>query len=182
MPKQRTPFGRWPSALTPRLAAAGSRRFGTLAAGPDAVYWSQLRPEQGGRQSIFAATPDGRVREVLPAPFSARSRVHEYGGGEFLLGDGTLYFVNDGDQQIYALQGRHTPRRLTQAVDTRFADLVLDRGRGRLIGIAERHGRAAPQNVLIPSTSATGPCASSPLPMTSTPPRAWPPTVTSSRS
>jgi dipeptidyl aminopeptidase/acylaminoacyl peptidase len=156
MPKQRTPFGHWPSPLTARLAAAGSRRFGTLAAGSEALYWSQSRPEQGGRQSIFAGTPDGRVREVLPAPFSARSRVHEYGGGEFLLADATLYFVNDGDQQIYVLDERAPPRRLTAAADTRFADLVLDRRRRRLIGIGERHSGPMPKNMLLAIDLADG--------------------------
>ena len=160
MPKQRTPFGHWPSPLTARLAAAGSRRFGTLAAGGEALYWSQSRPEQGGRQSIFAGTPDGGVREILPAPFSARSRVHEYGGGEFLAADDTIYFVNDADQQVYVLDGRAPPKRLTDAADTRFADLVLDRRRQRLIGIGERHSGPMPQtmpkNVLLAIDLANG--------------------------
>jgi dipeptidyl aminopeptidase/acylaminoacyl peptidase len=156
MPKQRTPFGHWPSPLTARLAAAGSRRFGMLATGPDALYWSQSRPEEGGRQSIFAGSPDGRVRQVLPAPFSARSRVHEYGGGEFLLADDTVFFVNDDDQQIYAVTGRRTPRRLTQMAHTRFADLVLDRRRRRLIGIGERHTGPTPKNMLIAVELADG--------------------------
>jgi dipeptidyl aminopeptidase/acylaminoacyl peptidase len=156
MPKQRTPFGRWPSPLSPRLAAAGSRRFGTLAAGAQALYWSQSRPEQGGRQSIFAGSADGGVREVLPAPFSARSRVHEYGGGEFLLADDTLYFVNDGDQQIYAVAGDQAPKRLTEAAGTRFADLVFDRRRRRLIGIGEQHAGPTPKNMLLAVDLADG--------------------------
>jgi dipeptidyl aminopeptidase/acylaminoacyl peptidase len=156
MSKQRTPFGHWPSPLTAHLAAAGSRRFGTLAAGAEALYWSQSRPEEGGRQSIFAGTPDGRVREILPAPFSARSRVHEYGGGEFLVADDTIYFVNDADQQIYLLPRRAPPKRLTDARNTRFADLVLDRRRRRLIGVGERHAGPAPQNVLLAVDLADG--------------------------
>ena len=48
---------------------------------------------------------DGEIEEALPPPFSARSRVHEYGGGEFLVAGDTVYFVNDKDQQVYRLAG-----------------------------------------------------------------------------
>jgi hypothetical protein len=48
--------------------------------------------------------------EVLPAPFSARTRVHEYGGGAFTVADGVIYFSNDGDQCLYRLptEGAHS--------------------------------------------------------------------------
>jgi dipeptidyl aminopeptidase/acylaminoacyl peptidase len=144
MPKQKTPFGRWPSPITPRLAAAASRRFGALQAEAGALYWSESRPEQEGRQTILRAGADGRVRELLPAPFSARSRVHEYGGGEFLVAGETIYFSNDADQQIYALSESAAPRRLSNEPRLRFADLSLDARRQRLIGVGECHAGAAP--------------------------------------
>ena len=86
------PFGTWPSPISAELAARGSRRFGTLQAGGDAVYWSEARPEEQGRQVIVRAGRDGRpARTFCRKPFSARSRVHEYGGGEFLVaGDNRL--------------------------------------------------------------------------------------------
>ena len=56
-----------------------------------------------------AEIADGTVRELLPAPFSARSRVHEYGGGEFLVAGEIIYFSNDGDQQIYAFRAGEAP-------------------------------------------------------------------------
>ncbi len=104
MPAKRPlPFGLWPSPISADLAARGSRRFGTLQADADAVYWSEGRPEEQGRQVIVRAGPDGRPADILPKPFSARSRVHEYGGGEFLVAGATVFFVNDKDQQVYAL-------------------------------------------------------------------------------
>src|SRR5262245_48460221 len=101
--KQILPFGTWPSPVSAALAARGSRRTGLLQAAGDAVYWSEARPEEQGRQVIIRAGPDGRCEAILPPPFSARSRVHEYGGGEFLAVGDTVCFVNDQDQQVYVL-------------------------------------------------------------------------------
>ena len=156
MRKQPTPFGRWPSPITPRLAAAGSRRFGALQAEAGALYWSESRPEENGRQTILRADADGHVRELLPAPFSARSRVHEYGGGEFLVAGETIYFSNDADQQIYAVTGSAAPRRLTNEPRLRFADLSLDASRQRLIGIGEDHGKAAIAKNLVVAIALAG--------------------------
>ena len=113
-----------------RHAAVGERR-GVL---------DELRPEEGGRQVILrAAAKGGQVEELLPAPFSARSRVHEYGGGEFLVAGGVIYFVNDRDQQVYAIEKGAPPRRITNAPRMRFADFAHDAARGRLIAVAEVH-------------------------------------------
>ena len=116
------PFGIWPSPITPQHAAKGSKRFGSVQAAGGAVYWSESRPEQGGRQVILRATRGGQAEELLPAPFSARSRVHEYGGGEFMVAGSTIYFVNDKDQQVYRLEPSGLPQRITDAPGTRFAD------------------------------------------------------------
>jgi dipeptidyl aminopeptidase/acylaminoacyl peptidase len=151
MPAKKTlPFGTWPSPVTPELVAKGSRRFGTVQMAGDAIYWSESRPEQGGRQAILRAAKGGAVEEVLPLPFSARSRVHEYGGGEFLVAGETIYFVNDKDQQVYRLEPGEPPRRITDAPGTRFADFALDASRQRLIAVAEIHSRDKGQRHTLP--------------------------------
>ena len=148
-------FGLWPSPISAELAARGSRRFGTLQANAEAVYWSEGRPEDQGRQVIVRAGPDGRPADILPKPYSARSRVHEYGGGEFLVSGATVFFVNDKDQQVYELTPPRAPRRVTKAPGTRFADFAHDASRGRLIAVAETHApkdragtHALPRNAL----------------------------------
>jgi hypothetical protein len=45
--------------------------------------WQQIRPEEGGRTTIMHSS-GGKVTQVLPAPWNARSRVHEYGGLSYL--------------------------------------------------------------------------------------------------
>ncbi|GAA0684416.1 S9 family peptidase [Marinobacterium maritimum] len=83
----------------------------------------------------------GQALSLLPDSFSVRSRVHEYGGGAWCLAADHACFVNDSDQQLW-LQSLGTdggPRQLTQAADTRFADLQHDSRHNRLIAISETH-------------------------------------------
>ena len=69
--------------------------------------------------------------DVLPAPWNATSRVHEYGGGSWAADDrGLLVFVEFADQRLYVLQpGTDAPVPLTPVGidDTayRFGDLTL---------------------------------------------------------
>jgi dienelactone hydrolase len=144
------PYGTWPSTISAALAARGSRRFGTVQADGGAVYWSESRPEEGGRQVILKANDTGAVEELLPAPFSARSRVHEYGGGELLAVGSTVYFVNDKDQDVYAAEVGKVPQRITDVPSMRFADFAHDADRRRLIAVAEVHGGSdgQPRNML----------------------------------
>jgi dipeptidyl aminopeptidase/acylaminoacyl peptidase len=157
MPAKRRilPYGTWPSPISPAIAARGSR-IGLVQAAEDAVYWSEWRPEEQGRQAIVRVGRDGRLGDILPKPYSARSRVHEYGGGEFLVVGDTVYFVNGKDQQVYALVPGRRPRRITDAPNTRFADFAYDAGHDRLIAVAEVHppdneaaAHALPRNLLV---------------------------------
>jgi dipeptidyl aminopeptidase/acylaminoacyl peptidase len=153
--KKPLPYGTWPSPISARTAARASRRFGTVQAAGGAVYWSESRPEEGGRQALRRADAAGNLEDLLPPPYSARSRVHEYGGGEFLAIEATVFFVNDKDQDIYALEPGLPPQRITHAPSTRFADFAHDPFRGRLIAVAEIHaesktaGHTLPRNALV---------------------------------
>jgi hypothetical protein len=159
MHKNTLPFGHWPSPISAEAVAAGALRFGRVEAHGGAVYWSESRPAERGRSPVMRWTPAGGITELLPAPWLARSRVHEYGGGEFTVAGGALYFVNDADQDLYAARltaagADAPPRRLTELPDTRFADMTLDAGRNRLVAVAETHresqthGGVEPANAL----------------------------------
>jgi dipeptidyl aminopeptidase/acylaminoacyl peptidase len=153
MEKQAFAFGEWPSPISAAAVAEGALRFGRVQIFDGAVYWSESRPAEKGRSAVVRWTKDGGVAEILPAPYSARSRVHEYGGGEFTIADGRLLFVNDDDQNIYeaVLSPGGDIRRLTDLRDTRFADFASDDGRRRLISVGETHDpkhRHLPRNAL----------------------------------
>ena len=151
MTKDICSYGCWPSPVSAELAAGASLRLGLLVSDGDAVYWSESRPDEGGRGAIMCARADGAVTEVLPAPWSARSRVHEYGGGEFLAHGGVVWFVEAETQDIHLVEPGVEPRRLTHAPMLRFADMAADSARARLICVAERHGgddHVQPENFL----------------------------------
>ena len=153
--KTTAPFGLWPSPIKPRDLTRGARRFGHVQGDGPFVYWAEGRPEEKGRQVIVRTRPgiDTKPEDVLPPPFSARSKVHEYGGGEFLVAEGTVYFVNADDQDVWSVVPGGRPERIVKAPMDRFSDMVLDGPRRRLIAVAERHvagdARAQPQNLLV---------------------------------
>jgi dipeptidyl aminopeptidase/acylaminoacyl peptidase len=81
--RAQAPFGAWPSPITAAQVAGGRIRlnFPTVI-GPD-VWWQEERPEDG-RTTIVHCAADGTQTMLLPSPWNARSRVHEYGGLAYL--------------------------------------------------------------------------------------------------
>jgi len=136
MTKITAPYGCWRSPLTARQLAGETISFGHLAFDRDIPIWSESRPREGGRQTLMR-WHNGRAEEILPAPWNARSRAHEYGGGAFAVADGVVYFCHNLDQRIYAFRPGETPRALTPESTTRYADLLVDVRRARLIAVAE---------------------------------------------
>ncbi|HMT20878.1 MAG TPA: S9 family peptidase, partial [Promineifilum sp.] len=121
------PYGTWPSPLTADRVAAGARRIADVVVEGDTIYWGETRPDEGGRVTIMQRTPDGEVIDLLPEPWSARTRVHEYGGAAFTVAEGVLYFSQFDDQRIYDFHPEGRPQPLTPDGPWRFADAVIDR-------------------------------------------------------
>jgi dipeptidyl aminopeptidase/acylaminoacyl peptidase len=153
-----TNYGTWESPLTSEVLARGNVRYGSLefdAAGT--LYTTELRSFEQGRTAIVRIARDGSREDVLPAPFSARSRVHEYGGRSVLVERDRLYFTSQADQQLYRMPFGGQPEALTHAPSTRFAEPIADPKRPRLICVAERHTDARePENFLAQIDLATG--------------------------
>src|SRR5690349_19473789 len=112
------PYGAWPSPISAAAVSAASPRIEGARFVGDDIWWGESVPEEGGRSSIRRRDADGGVHDVLPAPWSARSRVHEYGGGAWTTtDDGDLVFVEKADQRVWLLSPGQTPRALTAAGD-----------------------------------------------------------------
>jgi len=131
-------FGNWPTPISSALAAGATSHLDEAVIYGSELWWLERRPDQGSRVDIMRQTPS-TTNGRLPADFSCRSRVHEYGGGSYCVADNGVYFVNDQDQDIYFLGHDDQLRRISTTKDTRYADLTLDTTRQRLICVQEQH-------------------------------------------
>jgi dipeptidyl aminopeptidase/acylaminoacyl peptidase len=128
------PFGAWPSPVTAADVARGRLRIGFPTVIGGDVWWQEGRPEESGRVTVVHRTAGGKLVDVLPAPWNARSRVHEYGGLSYLpvprssvqpAGSGgrtprgyAIVFANYDDQRLYVAEpdvtdGKQEPRPIT---------------------------------------------------------------------
>lgn len=160
---QAAPCGTWRSPLTAAAVAAGGLRLGAVACDGDDVYWLEGRPGDGGRNVLVKRAVDGAIVDVTPPQIDVQTRVHEYGGGAFVVADGVVYCANDADQRIYRIETAGAVggsiRKVTPGVDPepltppgawRYADFDLDRRRGRLVAVREDHTRSGePVNALV---------------------------------
>jgi dipeptidyl aminopeptidase/acylaminoacyl peptidase len=103
------------------------------------IYWIEMRPTEGGRGVIVRRDALGVVSDVNPSSLNARTRVHEYGGGDYAVLDGAVYFSNFSDQKLYARKGETVPEAITPIADMRYADVLVDKLRARLICVREDH-------------------------------------------
>jgi dipeptidyl aminopeptidase/acylaminoacyl peptidase len=133
------PYGAWRSPITAALIVSATVRLGSARPDGDDIYWLESRPQEGGRNVIVRRTPDGATADVNPAPTNARTRVHEYGGGDYLVARGVVYFANFADQRLLVVPPGDVPRPLTHNHTARYADFVLDAPRNRLITVREDH-------------------------------------------
>ena len=145
------PFGAWPSPITAEIVARARVRPAFPQAAGGRVWWQEARPEEDGRTTVVVAGPDGGRRSLLPGPWDACTRVHEYGGRSYLPvpagpgGDWRIVFAHRADQRLY-LTGAdgEQPVPLTPEPAApcalRYADLVLAADGRALWCVREQHG------------------------------------------
>lgn len=146
------PHGSWPSPITPELLVAGAAAVGEVVVDGGATWWSELRPQEAGRAQVVRRFAELPAEDVLPEGFSARTRVHEYGGGAWWPHQGSLFFSNWADQRLYRydppLVGGGDPpappRPLTPEPATpaglRYADARVTPDGRWVVCVQERHG------------------------------------------
>ncbi|MEP6762355.1 MAG: prolyl oligopeptidase family serine peptidase [Sporichthyaceae bacterium] len=151
VPEPRTvPHGEWPSPISAADVAESGVSLGFVDSLGDEVWWGETRPSENGRATVVRRKADGTVIDALPAPWHARSRVHEYGGKAWLPLPGvggdepSLVFSHWDDQRLYVLEsGTTAPRAITPAPTEpgglRYADPVLSADGREVMCIREQH-------------------------------------------
>ena len=150
MTTQTASYGEWPSPIDGADVARKQVGLAFPVIDAGGVWWQESRPEEGGRVAVVRQAPDGAgaQHDLLPMPWNARTRVHEYGGRSYLpLPDGFV-FANFADQRLYRCGDAGaptppTPVALTpapaEAAADRFADFVLAPGGDHVWCVRERH-------------------------------------------
>lgn len=148
---QSAPYGSWKSPITADMITAKAVSFSQVMLDGADIYWAEGRPEEGGRVAVVRLGPDGQRADVTPATAYVRSRVHEYGGGAYLAAEGTVYYTDFQSQRLFRVVAGGAPEALSPDAPLRFADMILDRARRRLIAICEDHGVAGqtPTNSIV---------------------------------
>ena len=150
-------YGSWKSPITADVVAAGEVGLEQVRLDGDNVYWIERRSQEGGRKVIVRRSPDERVTDITPVGLNARTRVHEYGGGDYVVSDGTIVFSNFVDQRLYVQRPGAEPTALTPATTLRYADGQIDRRRNLFFCVREDHtGQGEAANTLVSIDLAKG--------------------------
>ena len=144
-------YGSWESPITAPKITAKTVGLGSVTAVNNSIYWLESRPEEKGRSVLVRQTSNGEIIDITPKPFNVRTRVHEYGGGAYLITKQAIYFSNYSDSQVYQQRSNQQPQAITNLPNARFTDFVLDKSRDRLICICEDHSSpdSEPTNKII---------------------------------
>lgn len=139
------PYGAWPSPLSAEAVVAASVGVSAPATSEAGVYWLESRPGEAGRSVVVGWSPGGTPRDVTPPGFSVRTRVHEYGGGAYLVVGTTVVFANAFDQRLWRQDPGQDPVAITPEPEAPMALRYAD-GRatpdGRFVAcVREQHRR-----------------------------------------
>jgi len=113
--------GSWRSPITADFLVNSAVSFGEIVVSGQDIWWSETRPDQGGRTAIVRNGSD-----VVGPEINIRTLVHEYGGGAWWVFGDTLIHTSFDDQRLWSqdLDGIRKP--LTPAPEIhrgfRYAD------------------------------------------------------------
>ncbi|MGI3781539.1 MAG: S9 family peptidase, partial [Janthinobacterium lividum] len=137
------PYGSWRSSIGVEDLTAGSTGLDAVRVDGDDLYWLESRPDQGGRVSLWTQPfAGGEARELTPAPANVRTRVNEYGGGEYGVRDGVVVYSDLADGRLRRLDPDGTVTVLTAEGPVWYGDPDVHADRGVVVVVREDHREA----------------------------------------
>jgi dipeptidyl aminopeptidase/acylaminoacyl peptidase len=135
------PYGTWSSPIGAKMLATSGVGLMEPWLEDGIAYWLEGRPSEGGRQVLVKGGAWSSPVDLTPPGFNARTTVHEYGGGSYLVHRGTVYFSNFADQRLYRQSDSGDPEPVTPDTDGRhrYADGRVMPDGGVLVCVRERH-------------------------------------------
>ena len=137
------PYGSWKSPITSDLIVGESIGVSQPLIDGGDVYWIEMRPNEGGR-NVLVRHHGATTSDITPAPLNVRTKVHEYGGGDYAVKEGVICFSNFSDQRLYvkAASSDAPAIPITPTGQMRYADAWIDGPRKQVICVREDHSDA----------------------------------------
>jgi dipeptidyl aminopeptidase/acylaminoacyl peptidase len=138
------PYGSWSTPITSALVVQAATGLGDVRVDGRDVWWAERRAQEGGRVQLVRRGDDGVEVDMLPEGWSARTAVHEYGGGAWWVRDGVVWFARWDDQRLHRLApGDEEPVPLTVTPEVprgdRWADGDVSPDGEWLVCVREHH-------------------------------------------
>jgi dipeptidyl aminopeptidase/acylaminoacyl peptidase len=150
-PVRIAPYGSWVSPISVDHLIGSSVGLSSVQIDGDNVYWLESRADEGGRAGLWRRLlSGGEAVEVTPPTADVRDRVHEYGGGEYHVSDGTVVYSEFSDGRLYAVRDDTTPRPITPEGALRFGDIRVHPGWDLVLAVREDHSQVGePINTIV---------------------------------
>lgn len=150
-------YGKWDSPISVDLLTGSSITIGAFQAhGKNDLYFLEGRPFENGRSVLVKMDGEGNVCDAVDKSANVRSKVHEYGGGEFIV-DSTglnrgLIYSEFTDSRLYHVKDLSRPLTVepTTPADTplRFANFRFHPTLPLIISVCEDHTTDTPAGVV----------------------------------
>lgn len=135
------------TGLSPAWVAQKLVAFDELRFAQGSLWWLQSDPNHGGVRRIMRSSSTGPGRAVTSPQVPVGGQLHAYGGGTFVVGPDTVWFVGDDGRSVFGLGADGPPVRVAVGGrDVQFGELALA---ADSLLLAVRGGEAADEIVSV---------------------------------
>lgn len=142
----------WKSPITADSITKEMVRFGDLAVDGDKLYF--LEGRSSGR-SVVMLYQNGQLNEASPENLDIRTRIYEYGGGDFAASKGKIFASEKATQQLHLIENG-VSKQLTTHPQRRYAGGVFHEGLQKLFCVCEQVQEGSEPESFLATVDLTG--------------------------